>query len=276
MRVFATAALMLGLALPGAGLAQQNETLADIRQQLALVHVDVQRLKRELSTTGGQSGTDLGGTTIERLNTLEAELQRLTAKTEQLEYRIEQVVSDGSNKLGDLTFRLCELETDCDIAKEDFDVYLGGVKPAVTPTVPTTQPTEVSTGGELAVGETQDFKTGRDALSAGEYATAEAIFTTFIETYPGSPLEAEAHLRRGQALEEQQQLTDAARAYLESYSGTPQGPVADEALYRLGAALGSLGQINEACVTLNEVGVRHPNSPFAIEAQNEMSLLTCQ
>ena len=94
-------------------------------------------------------------------------------------------------------------------------------------------------------------------------------------TYPGSPLEAEAHLRRGEALAGLGETTSAARAFLDSYSGNPQSRVADEALFRLGKSLGVLGQKNEACVTLSEVNVRHPGSPWVGQAQSEMLALEC-
>ena len=94
--------LSLAMPLP---LAAQDPTLADIRQELSVLFVEVQKLKRELSTTGGVS-TNIGGDTLQRVDLIEAELQRLTAKTENLEFRIGRVVSDGTNRIGDLEFRL--------------------------------------------------------------------------------------------------------------------------------------------------------------------------
>ena len=46
---------------------------------------------------------------------MEAEVQRLTAATERLTNRVDSVVRDGTNRIGDLEFRLCELEANCDI-----------------------------------------------------------------------------------------------------------------------------------------------------------------
>ena len=61
----------------------QEETLADIRQQLTVLFVDMQRLKRELSTTGGLNSGIAGSTPLDRLNAIEAEFQRLTSNAEQ-------------------------------------------------------------------------------------------------------------------------------------------------------------------------------------------------
>ena len=68
----------------------------------------------------------------------------------------------------------------------------------------------------------------------------------------------------------------AARAYLDAFSGAPDGPRAPAALLKLGAALGLLGQAQEACVTLGEVGTRFPTAPEAVEATTAMRSLGCQ
>ena len=70
-------------------------------------------------------------------------------------------------------------------------------------------------------------------------------------------------------------MTEAARAYLQAFSQAPDADSAPEALYRLGAALGALNQINEACVTLQEVGTRFPASPIVGEAQAKRAQLGC-
>ena len=101
----------LGLAFgPVTAQAQDAQTLADVRQELTVLNVEVQKLRRELSTTGGASVAVTGGSVLERVNAMESELQRLTSKTEELENRINRVVADGTNRIGDLEFRLVELE----------------------------------------------------------------------------------------------------------------------------------------------------------------------
>lgn len=270
MRVLAVVAALMVSVSPISVAAQSDETLADIRQQLSVLYVEVQRLKRELSTTGAPQGSVSGGSVLERLDSIELEVQRLTGKSEELEFRIEEIVRDGTNRIGDLEFRLVELEGG-DVSELGETTTLGGDFGLIS-TGPTTNPTDNT---ELAVGEEADFERAFAALEGQDFRSAADQFAAFNQTYPGSPLEAEAHLRRGEALEGAGSMPDAARAYLESYSGYPQSRVAPEALYRLGAALGKLGQTSEACVTLNEVGVRHPGHEFAFEAQSQMQSLGC-
>ncbi|WP_333714051.1 tol-pal system protein YbgF [Yoonia sp.] len=250
----------------------QGETLADIRQELAVLFVEVQRLNRELSTTGGLTTGPVGNTPLERLNAIEAELQRLTSRSEELEFRINRITADANNRIGDLNFRLCELEPACDIGQLD-DTPLGGLEITGTPTTMVVPDTG---GPALAIGEQGDYDRARAALDAGDYQGAVDQLASFVTSYPGSPLTARVQFMRGEALEGLGRTTDAARAYLESFSGNPAGPVAPDALYKLGASLGRIGQIQDACLTLAEVNVRFPGHPTVAVAQAEMRAFGCQ
>ena len=277
MRLLLIAALLFAAPVAAQDRAQ---TLADIRQELTVLFVEIQQLRRELSTTGGVN-TNLAGTgVLDRVDAMEAELQRLTAASEQLTNRIDRIVADGTNKIGDLEFRLCELEAGCDISTLGETPTLGGgALPTVTPAAPapaagaTTVP---STGGvELAVSERADFERASQAFLEGNYEEAVERFQKFTDTYQGGPLTGEAHLLRGEALQNMGLTSSAARAYLESYSGTPDGPRAPVALLRLGQALDGLGQTQEACITLGEVTMRFPTSEASIEAQAARANMGC-
>jgi len=269
--LFAILSLVIFVA-PRPGSAQvQDQTLADIRQELSVLFVEMRRLTRELSTTGGAAAT-IGGDTLQRIDLIEAELKRLTSKTEELEFRINRVVTDGTNRIGDLDFRLCELETGCDISTLGTTSMLGGVTGVeAPPTQPAVQP--VST--ELAIGEQSDFDRAVSALDSGEYAAAAEQFQTFTDTYTGGPLTSEAHFLRGEALAGLGNTSGAARAFLESFSGQPDGARAADALLRLGETLAELGQTSEACVTLGEVATRFPGAEQISRAEAKRQSLGC-
>ncbi|MBM9596420.1 tol-pal system protein YbgF [Roseitranquillus sediminis] len=267
-------ALILALALPMPSVAQDASTLADIRQELSVLYVELQRLKRELSTTGAP-GTAIGGvTTLERVDAIESQLTALTARTEEIQNRIDRVVTDGTNRIGDLEFRVCELEPGCDFGEIGETLPIGGEAPAggLSSIVPATPQTGQV---ELAVGEQDAFDRARAAYDAGNYQEAARLFSEFSTTYTGGPLTAEAHYLRGQSLQRQGLTSEAARAYLDSFSGSPQSPHAPDALLQLGLALNQIGQQQEACVTLREVSTRFPQSPAASEAQAAVASLGC-
>lgn len=257
---------------PGRLAAQDQQTLADIRQELTVLHVEIQRLRRELSTTGAPTVSLTGASVLERVGAIEAELQRLTAQTEQLDHRVNRVVTDGTNRIGDLEFRLVELEGGDVSQLAETSTLGGGPLPATGGTGGATPPVN---NGELAMGEEADYQAASDALTAGDYRKAADLYAGFDMAYPGSPLASKANLGRGKALDGVGDTREAARAYLGSFTGNPTGPVAADALFELGAALGRLGQRDQACVTLGEVGVRFPGADAADRARQEMGALGC-
>jgi tol-pal system protein YbgF len=256
--------LALSLALAPVGSQAQEETLADIRQQLTVLYVEMQRLKRELSTTGSPS-LAIGGGALDRINAIEAELQRITEKTEQMENRINLVVRDGTNRIGDLEFRLVELEGG-DISALGETTTLGG-EDSAPQVAAAPAPSATTPGAQLAVGEQQDFDRAKAAYDGGDYETAQIQFATFAETYTGGPLSAEAHFWRGKSMSALGNSSGAARAFLEAFSGNTEGAIAPDALFELGVALDALGQSDEACTMLNEVQVRFPSSAATVKAQ---------
>ncbi|GAA6190210.1 tol-pal system protein YbgF [Phaeobacter sp. NW0010-22] len=266
----ATTAVVVLMA--GSVSAQSQQTLGDIRQELTVLHVEIQRLKRELSTTGAPSQNLSGSSVLDRVATIEAELQRLTRQTEQLDYRVNRIVKDGTNRIGDLEFRLVELEGG-DVSQLGETSTLGGDSAAANPEPVT--PAQPEAESELAVGEKAEFEVATRALSDKEFDQAAKLFGQFNASYPGSPLASAAHLNRGKALDGLGDTREAARAYLASFTGNSTGPVAPQALFELGAALGRLGQFSQACVTLSEVSVRFPVSDAVKDAQAEMTKLGC-
>jgi TolA-binding protein len=177
----------------------RTQTLADIRQELSVLYVELQRLGRELNTTGGATGSGASGSLLQRMDALEAEIRRLSALTEDLQIRVDSIVRDGTNRVGDLEFRLCELEADCDIASLGETPNLGGVEPSGAAPGISVGPSDSGSGPQLAVAEQDDFDRARAAFEAGDYAAASAAFMAFTQTYPGGPLSAEAHFLRGEA-----------------------------------------------------------------------------
>ncbi len=262
------------VATGGVAQAQDQQTLADIRQELTVLHVEIQRLKREFSTTGSPAPNLSGSSILERVDAIEAELQRLTRQTEQLNQRVQNIVTDGTNRIGDLEFRLVELEGG-DLPTLGETSTLGGEGESTAAITPAPTEPNTSDQGELAVGERADFDDASQALADGDFQTAATMFAQFDTSYPGSPLAPEAHLNRGKALEGLGDTREAARAFLASFTGDSEGAVAPEALFELGAALGRLGQTDQACITLSEVGVRFPASGQATSAVQEMASLGC-
>ncbi|MGL5009350.1 MAG: tol-pal system protein YbgF [Paracoccaceae bacterium] len=261
------------LCLTGPAFAQASpETLADIKAQITALAGQFNALKSELVSSGAAATGAAGGDALQRLDAIEAELARLNGQAEQIELRLNRVTQDGIAQLEDLQFRLCELEEGCDVMALP-ELSLGGDAPA--PAVAEPVPDAGTGGAELAMGEQADFDRAEEVLGTGDFQGAAALFATFTQSYPGSPLTQKAQLRRGDALNSAGDVANAARSYLEAFSGAPDGALAGEALLKLGQGLGALGQQQDACVTLAEVGVRFPGTIDATNAQVSMQGLGC-
>lgn len=269
-------ALSLGLA-PAA--AAQGETLADIRAELTALGGELARLRAELSA-GGAVPAELSGSVLDRVGVIEAELQRLTGRTEELEFRIGRIVADGTNRIADLEFRLTELEGG-DTSALGRGQPLGGEAAAPPPDVAAPPPaaaTDLPDAGEtpfMAVGERTDFDAARAVYDAGDFAEAARLFREFTETYPGGPLTTEAYFLRADAHQRLGEASAAARGWLDAFNADPSGPRAAEALLRLGRSLAALGQFEEACIMLEEVGFRFPGTPLVAEAEAARAEYAC-
>ncbi|WP_372839826.1 tol-pal system protein YbgF [Phaeovulum sp.] len=274
MRFWAVLAVALSLAIP-AGAQSNSATLASIRTELGALAGELEALRAELISGSGAGLVAAGGVgALERMDAIEAALVRLTAQSEALENRINRVVADGTNRLGDLEFRLCELEEGCDISKLGATPLIGGGVASAAggsfggSTVQGSSP-------ELAMSEQADFDRAKAALDAGDFANAAQLFASFNQTYTGGPLTADALYLRGQALQGAGDVAGAARAWLESFAGAPDGPRAPDSLLMLGRSLADLGQVPEACAMLTEVGLRFPTAAAATEASAMMRTLNC-
>jgi tol-pal system protein YbgF len=268
--------------LPVLGHAQdKQQTLADIQAELGQLAAEFNALKAELVSSGAATSGAAGGDALTRMDTIEAELARLTARTEEVELKLNRVVSDGTNRLGDLEYRLCEATEGCDPASLGATPTIGGdtggaAAPAADAGGGAAPTTDTTGGAEMAVSEKEDFDRAKEVLGQGDFPGAAALFATYAQSYPGGPLVPEAHYLRGEALTKQGDTANAARAYLDAFSAKPDGPIAPDALLKLGEGLGALGQVPEACVTLGEVGTRFPGSMAATQATVAMQGFGCQ
>jgi tol-pal system protein YbgF len=266
-------ALAAGAALAGPAPAQQN--LADVRAELGVLDAQIEQLREQLVRSGAAGGLPTDpASALTRLDQLEAELRRLTDRVEVLTNDVRRIVEDATNRVGDIEFRLTELEGGTPMPEADPEPLGGGVT-TLMPMPRPAGPAAPAPGAELAVTEQSDFDAAVAAAEAGEHARAAALFTTFLATYPGGPLSSEAQFRRGEALAATGDWRGAARSFLDAFSGAPQGPFAPRALYRLAVSLGEIGQIDEACLTLAEVDSRYPGSEVAAEVAAHRQTLRC-
>ena len=261
IRTLAFAILVSGPALAPA----QAETVADLRAELTALSSVVADLARELSSGSAAEQPGFDGALIDRVERTREELARLTGRTEELEFRIRRTIDEASNRLGDLEFRMTELE--------------GGDTTDLATPRPLDRGETTADGDsdapELAASERTAFDSARDLAENGDYDAAAEALQQFLEFYPGSPLGADASMLLGDMHRARGSEPDAARAYLNLYLADSDGADAPRALLALGESLGRLEQREEACVMFDELLDRFASSPQATEASDARARLEC-
>jgi len=279
-RRFRAAMLAAGLVLAAlpAG-AQDAQTLADIRAELTRLSADLQSLRAEMVASGPAGFAAAGGdSAIDRMNAMEARLAQLTGQTEQLQNRIDRIVKDGTTRIGDIEFRLCEMEEGCDLGSLTTPTL--GEQGGSAPLPPSdrqgaaTQSRSPSAGAATAA-EKADFDRAREVLGQGDFRRAAELFAAIAETHAGGPLTAEALFLRGAALDSAGDLEAAGIAWLESFAANPDGPQAADALLGLSRAMSAKAGPQEGCFYLQEILSRFPDAPQAAEAGRRIADTGC-
>ncbi len=239
--------VILALVLAGAVQAQEP-TVEDIRADLLILSQQLEALRAGLSPTGSTalSARDAASALV-RIDEISADLRAALGRVEALEIKVQKVIEDGTLRIGDIEFRLTELEGG-DPALNAPTVPLGGVEPQ----------------SEVISSERQAFAAAKKALTEGEGGTAAELLTAFLANFPDGPLTSEARFLQGEALALQGNYQNAARAYLSGFSGAPDSAFAPRSLYGLSVSLFELGQGEQACLTLAEIQIRYVDIDAAL------------
>ncbi len=258
--LMALGAVLLAMALatgpaPAQSSAELRERLGDIERELSRI--------RERFDIPRQSGRDGAmSDVIVRLDQLEGQLRELTGRLERLEFQQRRLAEDAARRFGDIEFRLTELE--------------GGDVSNLDP-VPPLGLGEGTAGAAVSVSERSDLDRAIEDVRQGRYDLAEDRLRTFLDDYPDSPLEPEARYWLGESQFTRGAYQDAARNYLAGYKADRTGATAPRNLLGLSVTLGRLGQVNEACLTLEEVRNQFPRGPQEVldEVEAEADALDC-
>ncbi|MFV0293586.1 MAG: tetratricopeptide repeat protein [Paracoccus sp. (in: a-proteobacteria)] len=268
-----------------------DATLADMQANLRAVSADLQTLRAELLVSGAAGFAAAGGdSAIDRMNRMEAQIAVLTDQIEQMSNRIRRIVTDGTNRIGDIEFRLCELDQNCDLGalmtaelgrygtgrsvsgaaigqpSVPSDISAVTLPPMNEPEPVITPPTEE---------EAREFAEARATVDAGEWQAAIAQLDHLVSGHAGGPLTAEALFLRGVAQQASGQVPAAAESWLQAFAAAPDGPQAAASLMSLSQVMRSLGEAQDACPYLTELIGRFPDAAEAEEARMAASAASC-
>ncbi len=248
----------------------QDRTLSDIRAELPTLFGEIKSLELELRTSKIEN-LIIKGEHLDRINSIEKELISIISQVENLQYRIERIVRDGTNHISDIRFRLCDIEFDCNIENFSQGNTLG--KPEV-------RLKETSINPEIFKGvpalERNELYLIETLLRAGNSTGVVEQLEVFLDTYTNGKIRMEIMFLLGKALMVKEQWSKAAKTYLDIYSSFSKVPRTGEALYFLSVSFVELNQFERACLMLTELRIEYPDSDFADDASQKAMELNCQ
>ncbi|MDO5659268.1 MAG: tol-pal system protein [Paracoccus sp. (in: a-proteobacteria)] len=283
-----------GAAIPAEAPMIPAGTLADMQADLRAVAADLQALRAQLLASGAAGFAAAGGdSALDRMDAIEAQISAMTDRTEQLENRLRRVVSEGTLRIGDIEFRLCELDPHCDLAAlmtaeigAQGGPMPGGMQGPSAPLQPgqvsdvtqATLPPPPQAGPQTApasADEQRAFAAAQQAVAEGDRAAALSILDRLIGVRSGGPLTAPAMLLRGDVLHDQGDEAEAAASWLEAFAADPEGQTAPPALISLARFMAESGAPADACPYLAALTTRFPDAPQVAEAADMIAQADC-
>jgi tol-pal system protein YbgF len=327
------AALAVGLAGAAQPALAQTDTRA-LMERMDRLQRDMDVMQRNLArgTVGGSSAAPsvtpsappppagvatsaFVEQTESRVGRLEEQMRELTGKLEEANYRAAQIQQRLDKLVGDVDFRLTQLERGGAAPAQS-----GDAAPAAQPAAPTASNVQAPRGGaNVAPGEARvllvpgappaapqsaaapaataaasavslpagppetqyEFAYGlyqQAVQDRGDFGRAENALRQFIGAHGQHRLAGDAQYWLGETFYARRDWTAAAREFAAQFRTYPQNAKAPDSLLRLGQSLGQLNRKDDACGTLAELDRRYPNSSQTIKiaATRERQRLQCR
>ncbi len=188
--------------------------------------------------TEPQPGSGLTPQLLERVTTLEDEVRSLRGQVDQLTNQVQQQNAALAKQIGDLSFA----------AQQGHPAAASEPAPATTP-VP-------QSAGRLSSDEL--VRRGQASLGRRDFAAAETDAHQALAASAGAH-QADARYLLAQSLAGQRHYQQAATAYYDVYSHSPNSSRAPEALLGVGASLLALHDKSDACEALRKLAVSYPH-----------------
>lgn len=278
--------IVLALALAGTGLTALPAAAqtADQEARLRKIETEVRALQRKvfpggdgrfftpevLTPDAGATGTTAPTTTavtdiLGRLDSLEGQLARLTAQTE-----------ENTNAIAQLRTRLDALQPQASPAVQPVapPAQPSGVitqpvaAPAPTPTpapAPAAGPSAERLAAVQAIAKPQTSDAGDDEYSYGFrlweaklYPEAQQQLRLFVDKYPSHWRMSYARNLLGRAYLDDGKAREAAPWFLQNYQANKQGARAADSLLFLAEAMIAIDDTNRACIALAEFSETYP------------------
>ena len=195
-----------------------SEQVSEIRLELSENKASIVKDAIEASENIVASGIKKSaGSVLFRLDAIEEEMRNLTGIIEELQFYTKNIALDATNRIGDIEFRLTELEGG-DLSLLGNSRIIGGNKETS------------NANAELAITEKSSYDTALKLLNDDKFDLAINEFDKLINAFPNGPLTVAAHYSKGDAFFGMNSWVQAIDSYLESFKLEPTGKYAENAI----------------------------------------------
>ena len=218
---------------------------------------------------------------VELFNQLEqvkAEVSRLRGQIEVLTYEQEQQQKRQRDLYVDLDSRLRRLESSAAGSTPAAPAPSGSLPP-LTPPVGSTGSAAPPAGAPVAAAapvaataEQRTYDAAYDQFKAGSFAAAIAGFTSFVKTYPKSPLAASAQYWIGSAQFSQKDYRASVASQRQLIAAYPDSVKVPDALLSIASSQFELRDSAASRRTLEELIAKYPQSEAAARARQRLAI----
>lgn len=245
--LFCSLALLLPAAPAVAGLFTDDDAQKQIKELRAELHQTVETMRQRLD---GATSNQLDF--ANQLETLRADLARLTGQLEVLTNSLEAAHKRQQDFYVDLDNRLRKLES------------------AGTPTADAAKPAEAKADPQA---EMRDYEAALGLFRAGKFKEAQGACEAFLAAYAKSTLLPNATYWLGSSLYQQKQFAKAAETFGHVAAAWPADAKAPDALLAQANAQVEAKDEKGAIKTLETLVEKYPTSPAVETARNRLKAL---
>lgn len=207
-----------------------------------------------------------------RIAELEAQIQTLTGRIEQLSYELDQ----ANAKLTAISTALAGGAPGPDGMAAGGPTALSG-DPIGDQIAAAGQGADSAADVVLPMDPDAAFDYASSFLMAGDYARARAAFELYVKSFPNHSRTADAQFRLGEIYLATGANADAADTFIAHIKKYPNDPRAAEAYLKLGTAFARMEQNGEACKVFKAMKSKYPGAAPVVQqrADVEMARIGC-
>jgi tol-pal system protein YbgF len=211
-----------------------------------------------------QNNGDLVVELIKRVGNIEEDNRQLRGQLEEAHHEISQLKQKMDTLSSDVDYRLNNPESGT-----------AAVSPVPSPPHPLGGDFASPSSSSGSSNSSDEYERARSLLEQGEYDAAERAFAAFVQAHPKDEQAGAAQYWLGVTFFVRGEHEKASSAFAKGYKNYPKSPKAADTLLKLSKSLAALDQKANACATLEQLAIKHPNA-HAKEVANDQKKLNCK